>query len=50
MNVIMLSVLRAESRQNTHLETDAATGSKKPGALDSLIIRLESKPLSPEEF
>ena len=31
-------------------ETDAAAGSKKPGALDSLIPRLESKPLPLEEF
>ena len=41
---------QAESRQNTHLETDASAGSKKPGALDFLIPRLESKPLPLEEF
>ena len=50
MNATKLSVPRVENRQNAHLETDAAAGSKKPGALDSLIPRLESKPLPPEEF
>ena len=50
LNSTKLSVSRAESRQNTHLETDAAVGSNKPGASDSLILRLESKPLPPEEF
>ena len=32
------------------LEIDAAAGSLKPGALDSLIPRLESKPLPIKNF
>ena len=41
---------QGESRWNTHLETDASAGSKKPGALDPLIPRLESVPIPLEEF
>ena len=37
LNATKLSVPRTESRRNTLSETDAAAGSKKPGASDSLI-------------
>ena len=42
----------AKSRKQvkSSLETNAAAGSKKPEALDSLIPRLKSKHLPPEEF